>query len=194
MDILSLRFLCAPLFALALGCASDPQAVASPDASSVVDAGVADVAVPLDANDAAADAAQDAPAACTDLANDGAVVRPTVVDAALPVGSGGVVAPGRYALAAVRYYGAGLPISPSETWQEIARFDGSRYAIVFRRNGGVETRVAGTLAFSGVTITTTGTCPVADVARDAQYRAEGDTLVIIDAKDARVLEFQRTGP
>ncbi|NOU30689.1 MAG: hypothetical protein HOO96_22545 [Polyangiaceae bacterium] len=179
-----------------LGCSSDPQS--APDAGptpTTGDAATLDGGASVDAaSDAGSDGSADAAPACTDLSNDGAVVRPTVVDAPLPTGTGGVVPPGRSTLVAVRYYGGGIVISPTETWQEAARFEGGRFAIVFRRNGGVEQRTAGDLTFSGTKVTTTATCPTADIPRDAQYGASGDTFWVIDAKDARVLEFQRTGP
>lgn len=191
-----LRLVAGGALVVQLACSSDPQRAA--------DAGVTPVGTDADASidaasnvgDGGTDAtdAADAAAACTDLTNDGAVVRPTVVDGPLPTATGGVVPGGRSTLVAVRYYGADVVVSPTETWQEAARFEGSRFAIVFRRNGGVEQRTSGELAFRGTTVTTTATCPTADVARDAQYSAVGDTFWVIDAKDARVLEFQRTGP
>ena len=178
-----------------LGCSSDPQS--APDAGptpTTTDAGTIDSGASVDAASEAGDSGTDAASACTDLVNDGAVVRPSVVDAPLPTGTGGAVPAGRSTLVAVRYYGKGIVVSPTETWQEAARFEGGRFAIVFRRNGGVEQRTAGDLTFSGTKVTTTATCPTADIPRDAQYGASGDTFWVIDAKDARVLEFQRTGP
>ncbi len=187
-----LRWGCGSAVSVAVACSSDP-AVSTPADAGSIDARAPDAGASIDASPDVQDSGSDGGVACTDLTNDGAVVRPTVVDGALPVGTGGVVPAGRSTLVAVRYYGD-VVVSPSETWQEAARFEGARFAIVFRRNGGVEQRVSGDLSFGATTVTTTATCPAPDAPRDAQYGVAGDTFWVIDAKDARVLEFQRSGP
>jgi hypothetical protein len=131
------------------------------------------------------DADTDALATCNDVVQVGSLVDQSAVGGDPVAGTGGTVTDGTYALSdSTVYVGAGA-VGPTGTSLKetlvIAAGVAQRVRTTQTSTGSVETRTTFTLAFSGVTVAWSETCPTPSLAQQFSYTVTGNELRLIDS-------------
>lgn len=133
------------------------SADSTPSDSATTDSGATtDTTTPTTDSAMSTDSApSDAPAACTPIANLGAVVSKTTVAGAPPAMKGGTILAGTYVLTKFELYAGGTGTS---THKETMEFGAGVLTATASTNGGEEKPSFFTFATSGDTLTLTQTC------------------------------------